>query len=246
MYFLWSYWLPLYLLVVYVSISTSSSNSTHLSLSLLMFIVSDGLSILPFWRNLCSSLQSVQTVQIALSTWGVTITPALLLAILLKISITLTWAGYPVSWVPGSPPLWFILSISWSMSISFGRNDAWEFKFLRPSIYENIFTLPLDWWSGYRLLVWILFSFKIEGISYFLLTSWLLLRSLKPSGSRSFVVACFFVFLSGSLWDLFKIVGYFHSLYDLLVGFQVKEVFLILWLVISSPFLPLSFFELLL
>lgn len=117
MYFLWSYWLPLYLLVVYVSISTSSSNSTHLSLSLLMFIVSDGLSILPFWRNLCSSLQSVQTVQIALSTWGVTITPALLLAILLKISITLTWAGYPVSWVPGSPPLWFILSISWSTSL---------------------------------------------------------------------------------------------------------------------------------
>ena len=41
-------------------------------------------------------------------------------------------------------------------------------------------------------------------------------------------MACFFVLLSGSLWDLFKIVGYFHPSYDLLVGFQVKEVFLIL------------------
>lgn len=245
MYFLWSYWLPLYLLVVYVSISTSSSNSTHLSLSLLMFIVSDGLSILPFWRNLCSSLQSVQTVQIALSTWGVTITPALLLAILLKISITLTWAGYPVSWVPGSPHLWFILSISWSTSLLvLGEMMHGNLSFWDPP-YMKIFS-PSHLTGGLRLLVWILFSFKIEGISYFLLTSWLLLRSLKPSGSRSFVVACFFVFLSGSLWDLFKIVGYFHSLYDLLVGFQVKEVFLILWLVISSPFLPLSFFELLL
>lgn len=55
----------------------------------------------------------------------------------------------------------------------------------------------------------------------------------------------YFVLLSGSLWDLFKRVGYFHPLYDLLVGFQVKEVVLMLSLVISSPFLPL-FLELLL
>ena len=90
-------------------------------------------------------------------------------------------------------------------------------------MYENIFisTLTLDWWSGYRLLGCILFSFKIEGISYFLLTSWLLLRRLKLSDSWSFAVT--FFFLSGSLWDLFKMVGYFHPLYDLLVGFRSRK-----------------------
>ena len=215
-----------------------------------MFIVSDGLSISPFWRNLCSSLQSVQTMQIALSTWCVTVTPALLLAIFLRTSITFSGAGYPVSWVPGSPPLWFALLVIWNTSLlvlremMHGNVSFWDPP---PPIYENIFisTLTLDWWSGYRLLVWILFSFKIEGISYVLLTSWLLVRSLKPSGSWSFIVACIFVFLSGSLWDLFKRVGYFHPLYDLLVGFQVKEVVLMPSLVISSPFLPL-FLELLL
>lgn len=141
MYFLWSYWLPLYLLVFYVSISTSGSNSTHLSLSLLMFIVSDGLSVSPFWRNLCSSLQSVQTVQISLSTWGVTITPALRLAIFLRISITLSWAGCPVFWVPGSPPLWFTLLISGSTSLlvlgemMHGNLSFWDPPYMNISLF---------------------------------------------------------------------------------------------------------------
>ena len=87
----------------------------------------------------------IQSVLVALSASGTTVTLSFPFTIILRIPLTLSCIPFPTSYIPCLPLPWFTLLFFWSSSFSgFLRKGEQKVNFLRSCIFENIFTFTLN------------------------------------------------------------------------------------------------------